>query len=502
MRAYLLWPDRPAQLDEDADRPTAALDEQRLTDLGLTDVVAAMARGDRLVAEVSTRLLLDGVTDLEVIAHRQAAMRDAIAHPQVVRTLSDLAEEGIALEREVYSGLVGRPSSLLQRSVHVIERSLGVLRQLHRLADRHTGALRSAALGGLLDLLRRELADDHLDVLAGHLERLRLPAGAPVGVQVGAGGRLIGHTLREPPLRAPTLRRLLPGTRSSAAVELADYDDAGARALAEMREQALTPIAEVVTQASTDIVALLGHLRRELALYLGGINLHDRLTELGLPVCFPTPAPLHDGSLAASDLVDVGLALRTGEPVVGNDFDPGPSPLVLVTGANQGGKSTFLRSVGLAQTMMQAGLFVAARSWRSAVATHVFVHAQRDEDPTLRHGRLDAELAELSRIVDHLRPGDLLLCNESFGATNEREGSLLAHEVLTAFVDAGVRVVFVTHLSDLASTLYREPGGRVHVLRAERVAHGERTFRMRPGVPEPTAYGTDLYAEVFGDVDR
>lgn len=502
MRAHLLWPDRPAAFDDEVPRPTAALDEQRLADLGLDDVVAAMARGDRLVAEVATRLLLEGVSDLEVIAHRQAAMRDAIAHPQVVRTLSDLAEEGIALEREVYSGLVGRPSSLLQRSVQVIERSLGILRQLHRVADRHAGALGSTALGGLLDLLRRELADDHLDVLAGHLERLHLPAGVPVGVRLAAGGRLTGHTLREPPLRAPTLRRLLPSSRGATTVELAAHDDAGARALTELREQALTPIAEVVAQASTDIVALLGHLRRELALYLGAINLHERLTELGLPVCFPTPAPPGEVVLAASELVDVGLALRTGGPVVGNDLDPGSAPLVLVTGANQGGKSTFLRAVGLAQTMMQAGLFVAARSWRSSVATHVFVHAQRDEDPTLRHGRLDAELAELSQIVDHLRPGDLLLCNESFGATNEREGSLLAHEVLTALLDAGVRVLFVTHLSDLADTLAREPDGRVHLLRAERTAEGRRTFRLRPGAPEPTAHGADLYAEVFGDADR
>ena len=74
--------------------------------------------------------------------------------------------------------------------------------------------------------------------------------------------------------------------------------------------------------------------------------------------------------------------------------------LVIITGANQGGKSTFLRSIGLAQLMMQCGMFVAAESFGSNICTCLFTHYKREEDPTMRSGKLDEELGRMSSIVD------------------------------------------------------------------------------------------------------
>ena len=65
--------------------------------------------------------------------------------------------------------------------------------------------------------------------------------------------------------------------------------------------------------------------------------------------------------------------------MVGNDVHGGGKSLVVITGANQGGKSTFLRSVGLAQLMMQCGMFVAAEV-TGPVCTGVFTHYKREED--------------------------------------------------------------------------------------------------------------------------
>ena len=69
-------------------------------------------------------------------------------------------------------------------------------------------------------------------------------------------------------------------------------------------------------------------------------------------------------------------------------------------------------------------------------------------------GKFDEELARMSRLVPAIGDGDLLLCNESFAATNEREGSEIAGEVIRAMTDRGSTVVFVTHLYELASELY------------------------------------------------
>ena len=90
--------------------------------------------------------------------------------------------------------------------------------------------------------------------------------------------------------------------------------------------------------------------------------------------------------------------------MVGNDIDADGKSLVMITGANQGGKSTFLRSVGVAQLMMQSGMFVGGESLRANVCEGVFTHYKREEDEALESGKLDEELARMSEIADHIAP--------------------------------------------------------------------------------------------------
>ena len=105
----------------------------------------------------------------------------------------------------------------------------------------------------------------------------------------------------------------------------------------------------------------------------------------------------------------------------------------------------------------------------------------------------------MSIIADGVVPGSVVLLNESFTATNEREGSAIARQVIRANVDSGVRVFLVTHLFDLASSL-RARGPAALFLRAEREPDGRRTFRIIDGEPMPTSYGQDLYERIFGAV--
>jgi DNA mismatch repair ATPase MutS len=167
--------------------------------------------------------------------------------------------------------------------------------------------------------------------------------------------------------------------------------------------------------------------------------------------------------------------------------------LVMITGANQGGKSTFLRSAGQAQLMMQADLFVAAKSFTASVCGGVFTHFKRAEDATMEKGKLAEELSRMSDIADEITAGCLLLCNESFASTNEREGSQIAR----ALLDSGIRIFFVAHLFDLAHRFYPEERETALFLRPERRENGERTFRLLAGEPLPTSYGPDLYRQIF-----
>lgn len=101
-------------------------------------------------------------------------------------------------------------------------------------------------------------------------------------------------------------------------------------------------------------------LRAELGFYLGCVNLRNKLARRDMPVCFPVAHPSGERWLRFCGLYDASLALRLEQPPVSNDANANGKDLVVVTGANQGGKSTFLRGVGIAQILMQAGVFVSA----------------------------------------------------------------------------------------------------------------------------------------------
>jgi DNA mismatch repair ATPase MutS len=172
----------------------------------------------------------------------------------------------------------------------------------------------------------------------------------------------------------------------------------------------------------------------------------------------------------------------------------------VITGANRGGKSTFLRSAGLSHLMMQCGMFAPATTFRADVCRGLFTHFKREEDANLRSGKLDEELSRMSGIVDLITSGSILLCNESFASTNEREGSEIARQIVRALMDRGVKVFFVTHMHELARGLYRDEGERAAFLRAERGPNGRRTYRLIAGQPLPTSHGEDVFRRVFGQV--
>lgn len=115
----------------------------------------------------------------------------------------------------------------------------------------------------------------------------------------------------------------------------------------------------------------------------------------------------------------------------------------------------------------------------------------------MKSGKLDEELSRMSEIVDNLTSNPIVLFNESFAATNEREGSEIARQIISALLEKGIRVFFVTHLYEFARTFYDKKMKNALFLRAERKEDGRRTFKMIEGEPLQTSYGKDLYKAIF-----
>ncbi len=498
MRVRLLDPDLDVDLDEEA--PDHAADV--VADLGIATLVEEMAGGDRLVADISLAVLVRSA-GTRTVRYRQAVLADFLRSPTLAEELAEVGAEALAKERAERYGILGRgPASVLGRSVRLLGALLDSLRDLRSVAERHAGAARSEGLRSLLETIRAELADGYLGEVSEHLRRLELAEGVTVGLRSGPGGAGVDPVLHRPPERKSGLRDRIPGRGGAHyTVTVADRDEAGGRILGEIRDRSLAEVAEITREAVEHLLGFFARLRNEVTFYLGCIRLEARLRDIGQPVVLPDARGAEELALSAEGLYDISLALHLDRPVVGNDLDADGVSLVVVTGANQGGKSTFLRSVGTAMAMAGAGMFVGARSCRVSIPAAVLTHYRREEEAGLEHGKFDEELARMSALVDRLRPGAILLSNESFAATNEREGSEIAQQVLRALVDSGVRVVAVTHLVELARRLCQTEDPATLSLRAERLDDGTRTFRLVEAPPLPTSFGEDLWGRVFGPAD-
>ncbi len=466
-------------------------------DLDLDALLGGMAAGDEALFAVAQRALLCSVADSGVILYRQGVLADCLRSPSAAREMYGIAVAAVEGRRKIFGYT---PAAVLDASVRTLAFLLPLLRRLRAVAEEARRGFQSPGFGQLCATLEEGLNEDYLQTLEAHLRRLQFPAGVLLSAHLGKGNVGTDYTVRMPRVRGwkeqLTLRR-----RAEYSFRVSLRDEDAAAGLSRIRGRGINPVAHALAQSADHVLGFLRALRTELGFYVACLNLYERVAEQGGPTCFPTPALPGELDLSATGLFDVCLLLRTGRAPVGNDIDGRGKRLVMVTGANGGGKSTFLRSVGLAQLMMQCGMFVGARALRADISSGVFTHFKRGEDAGMEKGKLDEELSRMSEIVEGISPDCLLLCNESVASTNEAEGSEIARQIVRALTDSGVKVIYATHLYDLAQGLYAQGAGEALFLRAERQGDGWRSFKLREAGPLPTGFGEDLYRRVFGTAD-
>lgn len=498
MKVFLLHRDQDFDLGRNLPPNEGALTQ----DLELNTLFNAMALGDTFLFDVARNVVFSSLHDPVAIRYRQQVLADCLAQSAVVRQIYDLAVGAIQAERKVWGIYrTSSPDSILYRSVQVLVIFVDFLKRLRKLCGEAAGGFHSEGFVRFFAMLESELDDDYFRTIAAHLRTLQFRHGVQISAELGTGNKGIHYVLRSP--RAQRWwERYVPTSHSSFSFQLAERDESGFRALADLRGKGINLVANALAQSTDHILSFFRMMRAEFAFYVGCLNLHAQLLKKGEPMCFPIPLTPDEHTFSAQGLYDVCLSLHLKTRAVGNDVNADNKGLVIITGANQGGKSTFLRSIGLAHLMMQSGMLVPAASLKATVCNGIFTHYRREEDASMTSGKLDEELSRMSGIADAITPNSLLLCNESFAATNEREGSEIARQITRALIEAGIKVFFVTHLFDFAHGYYRQKMDTVLLLRAERQPDGQRTFRLVEGEPLPTSYGEDAYQRIFHPVSR
>jgi DNA mismatch repair ATPase MutS len=468
-------------------------------DLGLNVVWKAMAGDDHFMIDASKLALLSSLTDLDTIRYRQKILADCLTNEKLARRMYQIAAETIERERKNYLGFFSRyPAGILSRSVDVLRMFVTSLKQLRIIADENAARFTSEGFSNLFTMLKTELSDEYLERVDRHLSQLKFHKGVLISAELGKGNKGANIVLRKQnDEHRSWLEQLFATSPPAYTFRLHPRDESGARALSELRDRGINLVANALAQSADHVLSFFQCLRAELAFYIGCINLRGRLANLGEPICLPGIAPPGCRRLEFSGLYDASLALSSGKKVVGNDLAADGKQLFVITGANTGGKSTFLRSIGLAQLMTQAGMFAPAETFSAEAVEAVFTHYKREEDAGMESGKWDEELGRMSGIVDRMKPNALLLLNESFASTNDREGSEIARQIVGALEEKQVKVFFVTHLYDFANRAFELKSEGAIFLRAERRPDGTRPFKLITGAPLQTSYGEDLYQAIF-----
>ncbi len=500
MKTFLMYKDRDFNLQQ----KLPANEEALMQDLELETLFNAMALGDEFLFEVAKKAVIGGMnTDLETIRYRQRILKDCLKNSATVRDIYQIPIESMKNKKKHwYSIFSSSPGAVLANATELMQMFVGLLIKLRHIADENADKFESEGFARFFAMIRKELEDEYLADIQDHLRELKFREGVLISAELGEGNEGTGYMLRKSMGKKQRwIKRILVKKPPVYTFSIHPRDEAGARALSELKTRGINLAANALGQSADHIDNFFKMLQVELAFYIGCLNLYEQLDQMDEPISFPRPAALDERRHFFHGLYDVCLALTMKQKIIGNDVNADDKDLVIITGANQGGKSTFLRSIGLAQLMMQCGMFVPAESFCSNICGGLFTHYKREEDAAMESGKLDEELVRMSVIADNIRENSLLLFNESFAATNEREGSEIARQITCALVEKRIKVFFVTHLYEFAHALYEKNMENAIFLRAERRADGTRTFKVVEGAPLETSYGEDLYRAIWFDRD-
>lgn len=343
MRVRLMHPDHECDLGT----PPPDWANEIEADLGIADLIAAMAQGDQFLHEVARSALVQPLTDPDAIAYRQDVLADCVDHLDSVTPPYGLATEAMHVERQILMGWnPNKPRIRLHRSRACMVGYVDLLRRLRDEADAHADEFTSSGMRGFFTSVRSELADDYLADVQRSLALLEFRGGLLETAQLGMANEGTRYVLRAPERTRPGLWETLTSGWAHHTVTVAELDMAGAESVGELQEHGCAVTAEALGQSADHVKGYFHALRQQLGFYLACINLRERLLVAGLPLCRPRVG--QDFGIRASQLFDPLLALRGARCLVGNDVEADGSELLVITGANQGGKSTFLRALGLA----------------------------------------------------------------------------------------------------------------------------------------------------------
>ena len=231
---------------------------------------------------------------------------------------------------------------------------------------------------------------------------------------------------------------------------------------------------------------------REIHFYFRWLDFIEPLRQAGLPFCYPVIHEKPD-ALKALDCFDLALAMDKKDKIVTNSFTlTAPEQILIVSGPNQGGKTTFARSFGPIHFLSSLGVMVPGREADIFLCDQVLTHFEREEDLTNLSGKLQDDLVRLHAILEAATDRTVVIVNEIFASTTLQDALQLGRHMLDALVEKGAPAMVVTFLEELADY---GPQTVSMVTTVTNDGKHRRTFRILRQAPDGQAFALQIAAQ-------
>ncbi|MBR1863739.1 MAG: DNA mismatch repair protein MutS [Ruminococcus sp.] len=517
------------------------LSKSYIKDLELEKVADLICRQDQYKL---IRLFEELCDEPEIIAYRQDVLEDFISIPKLAGTVKQIVNIMIENDRgNIYQ--LSEPDSFttLSEALRAFDAYVECVEIMHGFYLEHSGEIKSEGVKRLFKYFEDGYADEDYNKMKKNLQELEEALKNRIRsvtvainlnenlVPVSAGiieysaqkymmkpslfDRILYHGAKFPENTVENLHTKYRNADDLSADELLinTVDETLFKELDSFTQKLVKKLAKVMAQYQKLGVKDIFSIDHQLGFYIGAAALIDSVRAKGMGMCRPKVLPKEQRRAEMKGLYDLVYyheaavynlrAKDNKKSVVDNDisFDE-EAGFYILTGANNGGKTTFVRGIGICQVLAQAGFYVPARECTLSCVDFVYTHFPREEETGINTSRFTTEIKEFKSISETVTNHSLLLMNESIQSTTPVECVEIAAKLVRLFCMLGVRGIFATHLIDIAyrtAELNDDPAlkTRIESIVVTVDEKGERQYKIRKALPDSNVYAGEIF-EKFG----